>query len=441
MDRNPLIDDFVARYAHEYDYYLESARIISVYCENVLRENGLQAIVSYRAKSPERLEKKLYSRIASKNYQSAKDITADIVDLSGVRIALYFPNDRLIIRKVFERQLELDKIVEFPGLKKRTVLQRFDGYQAEHYRMTVTEKVTSKSQSRYNGVKVEIQVASVLMHAWSEVEHDIVYKSLNGKASSEEIKILDGLNGLVHTGEVFLERLQEAYLNRVAIEKKLILTIESLRDFLCNMARSQDVAIDCSALLIGELDTLLRLIIALGINDYEKLREYTSELQLRTNMYSISDQVIEQIVSNKKDNYAVYKEAFAGEGISVSNMQGKPKNINVEFIKAWTALERFSYELQTGLNLRSDRVLNLGINAPIQYLTTYNRIPASYVHRIKFLQNIQISYIDNFSTVSDNMLFNAFAYLSGIIYDFINHDDEVISDAFKRVYEKYPELR
>jgi ppGpp synthetase/RelA/SpoT-type nucleotidyltranferase len=58
---------------------------------------------------------------------------------------------------------------------------------------------------------IEIQVASVLMHAWAERDHDLVYKTLtSGPASREERCLLDATNGLVHTGEVFLQQLQTA---------------------------------------------------------------------------------------------------------------------------------------------------------------------------------------------------------------------------------------
>ena len=48
------------------------------------------------------------------------------------------------------------------------------------------------------------------MHAWSEVEHDLIYKPMQGTLSEEELAILDELNGLVLTGEIALERLQAA---------------------------------------------------------------------------------------------------------------------------------------------------------------------------------------------------------------------------------------
>lgn len=66
------------------------------------------------------------------------------------------------------------------------------------------EESLEKSKLKYAPVRLEIQVASVLMHAWSEVEHDLVYKPLQGTLSDEELSILDELNGLVLSGEIAL---------------------------------------------------------------------------------------------------------------------------------------------------------------------------------------------------------------------------------------------
>src|SRR5208337_2794464 len=74
---------------------------------------------------------------------------------------------------------------------------------------------------RYQGSVFEIQVASVLMHGWSEVEHDLVYKPKSGKLSDEEYAILDEINGLVIAGEIGLERLQKAMISRVAGQREI----------------------------------------------------------------------------------------------------------------------------------------------------------------------------------------------------------------------------
>ncbi|KAK7432108.1 hypothetical protein QQZ08_001398 [Neonectria magnoliae] len=79
----------------------------------------------------------------------------------------------------------------------------FAGYRATHLRVELGSKDPS-IDIQYTTTMIEIQVASLLMHAWSEVNHDLAYKTLNGTPSDGELRILDGINGLVCTGEVLL---------------------------------------------------------------------------------------------------------------------------------------------------------------------------------------------------------------------------------------------
>jgi ppGpp synthetase/RelA/SpoT-type nucleotidyltranferase len=92
---DPVIDLFLAAYRREFDYYQEAARLCAQLCEQELRGAGKRVIVSDRAKNPERLADKLLrgKQEEKKEYKTAQDIYADIIDLSGVRVARYFPGD------------------------------------------------------------------------------------------------------------------------------------------------------------------------------------------------------------------------------------------------------------------------------------------------------------------------------------------------------------
>ena len=55
--------------------------------------------------------------------------------------------------------------------------ERF-GYQSEHYLVRLSNKRTALPE--YNphlGLVAEVQVRTILQHAWAEIEHDIQYKS------------------------------------------------------------------------------------------------------------------------------------------------------------------------------------------------------------------------------------------------------------------------
>jgi ppGpp synthetase/RelA/SpoT-type nucleotidyltranferase len=118
MPTNDLIQSFVARYRREYDFYYEVARLVAQRCEELSAENGIRGIVTFRAKRPDRLEAKLSRRDEDKHYQSEEDIRSDIVDLSGVRIALYFPSDRTKIAALLSEAFVVDEVKEYRGKPK-----------------------------------------------------------------------------------------------------------------------------------------------------------------------------------------------------------------------------------------------------------------------------------------------------------------------------------
>ncbi|MCY9850237.1 GTP pyrophosphokinase [Pectobacterium jejuense] len=216
-----IINEFLSRYEKEFDFYQNLAVNIERKIKNELSRYGVRTIVSSRAKSTSRLDVKLEDRNGKKNYKTVNDIYEDIVDLAGVRVALYFPGDMKTVEEIIKKNFKIHKVKRFPeseGKKKiGEYLKVFDGYSAVHFRVSLND------ESRYgNNHCVEIQVASVLMHAWSEVEHDLIYKPLQGDLSYEELMILDEINGLVLSGNIALERLQKAGQNRVNNESNNI---------------------------------------------------------------------------------------------------------------------------------------------------------------------------------------------------------------------------
>ena len=135
-----VVSDFINAYTREYDYYKSASAICSRTCEQLLATQGIRAIVSHRAKRPNKLLAKLQQRNKDKNYKTHDDICADISDLAGVRIALYFPADRDKVESILSENFDVIKVKNFPEvgmpLKKS---KRFDGYHADHYRVTLPE--------------------------------------------------------------------------------------------------------------------------------------------------------------------------------------------------------------------------------------------------------------------------------------------------------------
>lgn len=215
--KRQVINDFISSYTKEYYFFHEIAKKSSSLIENALDGAGIKAIVSFRAKSVKSLSDKVEKRNLDPNkkpYDSCDEIYEDIIDLAGVRVALYFPSDILSVSKLIERDFEVIESRDFPHAKERSndgsYEKKFDGYHAKHFRVKI------KDDSNFSRHIIEIQIASVLMHAWSEVEHDLIYKPSNGSLSLEELMILDEINGMVISGNIALERLHLAMVKRVS---------------------------------------------------------------------------------------------------------------------------------------------------------------------------------------------------------------------------------
>jgi ppGpp synthetase/RelA/SpoT-type nucleotidyltranferase len=130
-----LLDSFLDRYVKEYDYYEQAARTVAQMLESNLQAAGIRAIVTSRAKSVTRLADKCRQRNKSQNYESIDDIYADIADLAGVRVALYFPAERDQVGGLINRLFHVDESRIFPKPSETRTGKRFSGYSAHHFRV------------------------------------------------------------------------------------------------------------------------------------------------------------------------------------------------------------------------------------------------------------------------------------------------------------------
>lgn len=340
-----LVAAFIARYRKEFDFYEESCRIVAQLLESNLRSAGLRAIVTSRAKNPARLEVKVRQRASTASYRTVDDIYEDIIDLAGVRVALYFPGERQEVGKIIRDLFSLTKEAkDFPTTAAPSYKKRFSGYWATHYRVRIPEVSLNEAQKRYSEAKVEIQVASVLMHAWSEVEHDLVYKPLQGILSDEEYAILDELNGLVLSGEIALERLQRAGELRVSTSGREFSNHYDLAASLLDFARANLNGMNVNETAIGRVDELFGLLKAGELNTPDRLKEYIAALHSDFEKRPISEQVIDQILADHPELYPTYEGIRASDGSTLSPLGAASRSSQEgaigEFMSLWIQYEK-----------------------------------------------------------------------------------------------------
>jgi len=326
-----LIEEFIDQYNKQYDFYSELAKIGNGKLESELAKRGIKAIVSYRAKHPNRLQDKLRQRLTEKNYKTIKDIYDDIVDLAGVRVALYFPSDRELVDEIVRELFSIKKVKTFPEESHNPKhSKRFSGYWATHYRVAI--KPTDKGRDRYQSSLFEIQVASVLMHAWSEVEHDLVYKPLSGDLSEEELAILDEINGLVITGEIALERLQKAITKRTMGSKEIVDRYE-MTNLIVNSLNKNYL----QKLKLGDTSNISKYLNTTSRIDTKTFSKYIEKINQGVKE-TISDQILNMVVKDHyKDN--IKENSLKEYFVSVSGPNKDTSGFEL-FVKAWIVLEK-----------------------------------------------------------------------------------------------------
>jgi putative GTP pyrophosphokinase len=120
--------------------------------------------VQVRVKSKKKLAEKYTN--PKKDYRRLEDIT----DLAGLRIITYYENDVDRAAKVIEREFVVDRGNSVD--KRDTEPDRF-GYNALNYVCThLPKRVSDVEYKKFAGVRCEIQITSILRHAWSEMEHE-----------------------------------------------------------------------------------------------------------------------------------------------------------------------------------------------------------------------------------------------------------------------------
>jgi ppGpp synthetase/RelA/SpoT-type nucleotidyltranferase len=390
-----LVEDFIARYRKEYDFYDQAARLVAQTLEVNLQAAGVRSMVTSRAKSVVRLEAKVRQRAVEKKYATVDDIYDDIVDLAGARVALYFPGERQQVDTLVKNLFVLTgPAKDFPAASSApTYEKRFSGYWATHYRVQLREGGLSEAQKRYADARVEIQVASVLMHAWAEVEHDLVYKPLQGALSQDEYAILDELNGLVIAGEIALERLQRAGEARVASTGRPFSNHYDLATYLLTEA-SSIVKGPLGDNALGRVDLLFEFLKRLNIETPEQLAPYVAALHSDVERRPVAEQIVDQLLAQDEQRYETYEQvrlsrSVAGASAELGDRAALAPDAHEAlgfFLSQWIRFERLMREAAQSRGLSESRTF-VPSGRLLEKLGAFDPVTRADIDRIRRMRN------------------------------------------------------
>ncbi|MGW6728617.1 GTP pyrophosphokinase [Nocardia sp. NPDC055029] len=188
----------IADNSGDFDTATESLESFGISLERLISEllnrAGIQVhSVTYRVKTKESADKKIANREGK--YSSVAELT----DLLGIRVITYFTDevDRVANALIPEFAIDPENSVD-----KRKILDpdRF-GYLSLHYIAKLGEtRETLVEYERFKGRVFEIQIRSILQHAWAEIEHDLGYKA-NGSLPTEMKRKFSRLAGLLEMAD------------------------------------------------------------------------------------------------------------------------------------------------------------------------------------------------------------------------------------------------
>lgn len=169
-------DDYEKNY---FDIYDEFAAFVRTLLKNQIAETkGLPRLQSTkaRAKTTESLKEKLEKR----GLLESDNVETEIKDLAGVRLIFYTETDvdRFLSSRLIPELLEVD--VKETKVHHPTE-ENDPRYKAFHYVVSLgNRRVVLPEYEKFKGMRCEIQIQTILNHAWAETYHDMIYKARGG---------------------------------------------------------------------------------------------------------------------------------------------------------------------------------------------------------------------------------------------------------------------
>ena len=187
---DPHAEELLAQYRALLPVFTEMADTLPGKMRDFFKEAGIVvAAIEHRVKTEESLAGKL--RLKGSKYRSITDIT----DIVGLRVITFYFDDVDVVASAVERLFEVD----WENSVDKRRLHDLDsfGYQSLHY-------VCRMPEMPY---RFEIQMRTLLQHAWSNMNHDTGYKS-GVEIPREYIRNLNRLAGMLELADEQFSRIR-----------------------------------------------------------------------------------------------------------------------------------------------------------------------------------------------------------------------------------------
>ncbi len=172
-----------------------------------IREIRIHSIEA-RAKAPASLGRKATtpSEVGPAQPKYPKPLE-DITDLAAVRVIAFFPKTLAEIDQMIREEFI---VVERTDKREDLVEEERFGYATIHYLVRVgMPRANLPEYERFREAVTEIQVRTILQHAWAEIEHDIQYKSASAIPTDIRRRFM-ALAGMLEIADREFQAIQDA---------------------------------------------------------------------------------------------------------------------------------------------------------------------------------------------------------------------------------------
>ncbi|MFC7959729.1 GTP pyrophosphokinase [Rhodococcoides kroppenstedtii] len=180
MQKEPTMIDPVGNYRDRYDWFVRATAALATAVESIVADAGLDVdAVEARTKSVESAAGK-FARLKPDGSLEFTDPLTEVTDLVGVRVITYLTSDIERVAEALSSRFELLKTIDKSSLAQETGVF---GYAGKHLILTPGGDRVPPGCGDVVGLGFEVQIRTVLQHAWAEIEHDIRFKNSRTQGS------------------------------------------------------------------------------------------------------------------------------------------------------------------------------------------------------------------------------------------------------------------
>lgn len=168
-------------------------------------------------------EKSFLDKVLRKSYESP---FYEVEDIAGVRVICYYNEDLTAIDEIIKNQF----VVSSYSNKSQELDEDQFGYASNHYVVELNKQWLKAPNYRgLEGLKVEIQVRTILMHSWAAISHKLLYKK-NEDVPKEFKRKLNRLSALIELAdEQFddIRKMKVEYQSNIVVDENIIINADN----------------------------------------------------------------------------------------------------------------------------------------------------------------------------------------------------------------------